>query len=319
VALVDEATERPDDPPMGFEARMRRIGAPPPLGVVQRRWVGLEGDEVVAYAFCQTWPDSDPDNSLVHVSVRPRHRRRGIGTRMLGHVLETIRAEGRGKVIIDSLSGVEWEPWLERLGLKRSLTDRASRIRISDVDMALMGSWMARATERAGEYELVYLETPVPEEHLAEWAKVKNAINDQPHEDLEWEELVMTPELWRSYEGFYHSRGDRGLIYAARHVPSGELVGFTLIFLTGFMPGIAFQSDTAVLDEHRNRGLGRLLKAAMVERLAADHPELEQIETMNAGSNRAMLGINVEMGFETVRMVTAWQGSTHDVLSNLHG
>jgi GNAT superfamily N-acetyltransferase len=127
----------------------------------------------------------------------------------------------------------------------------------------------------------------------------------------------MTGDLWRTYERFYEERGDKGQLYIVRHRPSGDFAGFTMIFLTDYLPGLAFQSDTAVLDKHRNLGLGRLLKATMVKRLVAEHPEVTQIETGNAGSNQAMLGINVEMGFETVRTLTAWQGSTSEILLNL--
>ncbi|MDQ1396172.1 MAG: hypothetical protein QOG64_1431, partial [Acidimicrobiaceae bacterium] len=72
-------------------------------------------------------------------------------------------------------------------------------------------------------------------------------------------------------------------------------------------PQRAWQGDTAVDPAHRNRGIGRWLKAAMLLHVMDERPELRRIETENAGSNDAMLGINVALGFEVLQWQAEWQ------------
>ena len=70
-----------------------------------------------------------------------------------------------------------------------------------------------------------------------------------------------------------------------------------------------WQGDTGVWPEHRERGLGRWLKAVNGLRLIEERPEVRWLYTGNAASNRAMLAINDAMGFRPVRYIGAWQVS----------
>ena len=46
----------------------------------------------------------------------------------------------------------------------------------------------------------------------------------------------------------------------------------------------------------------------MIEKVAADHPSIERIDTWNAGSNEPMLNINMAMGFKPILTINTWQG-----------
>ncbi len=72
-------------------------------------------------------------------------------------------------------------------------------------------------------------------------------------------------------------------------------------------PEVAYQGDTGVYPKHRERGLGRWLKAAMALRLLAERPGVDRIVTENAESNEAMLKINVDMGFRPRQNWGGWQ------------
>ncbi|HKY75356.1 MAG TPA: hypothetical protein VJS45_04400, partial [Acidimicrobiia bacterium] len=65
------------------------------------------------------------------------------------------------------------------------------------------------------------------------------------------------------------------------------------------------------------RGLGRWLKAVNALRLLDERPDVEFIDTWNAGSNEAMLGINVAMGFAPLENWGDWQASTNEVAAAL--
>ncbi|MHA6760187.1 GNAT family N-acetyltransferase [Streptacidiphilus sp. PAMC 29251] len=94
-------------------------------------------------------------------------------------------------------------------------------------------------------------------------------------------------------------RGQTLLTVAALGLDAGgeEVVaGFSEILLTAGTTR-ARQSDTAVLKQHRGRGLGLWVKAAMLQWLLGAHPEVDQVETVCALTNQHMIAINEELGF----------------------
>jgi GNAT superfamily N-acetyltransferase len=138
-------------------------------------------------------------------------------------------------------------------------------------------------------------------------AHLTHVMNTAPFDDLEHEDQVFTPELVLAFQEATRDRGVTTRTLVARHDPTGELAGFTELHVSRWDDTRGWQGDTGVDPAHRNRGLGRWLKAAMVLDALRTWPDLERIETGNAGSNDAMLAINVEMGFETAEWIGNWQ------------
>lgn len=317
VLAASEAEDLPDDPPMPFEQRRARMRAPVASHNQFFRWTAQEDGQVVGSAMALRWPDDDPDPGLVMLSVLPSHRRRGIATAMLDEALTLIEAEGSSRVIIDCTDGRPWEEALGSLGLKSVLGEKRSRLYMRDVDHDLIDRWIRQAGDRAPDYALVAFDSPVPEAYLESFCQVQNVMNTAPLEGLELADRLMTPEKLRSIETTIHDRGDRMLVLAAVHSETGNFVGYTDVMVQKYQRDQAFQSDTAVDPAHRNKGLGRLLKAAMAKRLLDEHPEVDRIDTYNVGSNAPMLAINLEMGFQPILTINAWQGDLAEVRANL--
>jgi mycothiol synthase len=78
---------------------------------------------------------------------------------------------------------------------------------------------------------------------------------------------------------------------------------------------IAQQGDTAVLDSYRNRGLGRWLKATMLEKVRQERPETRFIRTANAYSNKPMK-VNTELGFEHYTTDRLWQIEAERIMNH---
>jgi mycothiol synthase len=128
-------------------------------------------------------------------------------------------------------------------------------------------------------------------------------MNSAPRTET-FEDFAMTAEQIRQREEMSIRRGHRLWAVCARHDPSGELVGFTEIFLNAHRPWLAEQDNTGVDPIHRDKGLGRWIKAVNARRLLDQHPEVRIVETWNADVNAPMLAINDAMGF---RCAVRWQ------------
>ena len=305
--LVHDAERNPGDPPMSWEQRLS--GWRHVLDHLEiHRWVARDDGEIVAVAVLAMDTSSDPNNAFARVHVRPERRREGIGTLLMGPILDVVEADDRGSLITDTVDGAPWEPKLERLGMKKAFQAQTSRLLVEDIDWDLMDRWIERATERADGYGLKYVTFPIAEEDLQKWCDVMLLMNTAPSEDLEYEDFTMTPQKWRDIEAKDLARGRRLTAYVAVHQTSGDWVGLTEITYLDNQPEQAEQGDTAVDPAHRNKGLGRWLKASMIKRFIEEHPDVRSIDTGNAGSNEPMLNINYEMGYEPLRQECAWQG-----------
>jgi GNAT superfamily N-acetyltransferase len=59
--------------------------------------------------------------------------------------------------------------------------------------------------------------------------------------------------------------------------------------------------------KHRGHGIGKWIKARMVERILAERPTARYVRTGNAYSNAAMLSINDRLGFKIIWSTVVWQ------------
>jgi GNAT superfamily N-acetyltransferase len=199
------------------------------------------------------------------------------------------------------------------------LGERRSRLLLEEVDFDLMRRWIDRATERAADYTLLAMDAPYPEAALDKFCTMMQIMNTAPLEDYEMEEEHITPENWRDIEASVLQGQNQIHNLTAVHRPTGEFVGYTQLKTQGLQPDLAWQWDTGVHPDHRNKGLGRWLKAAMVMKVATEHPEVKRIDTENAGSNEPMLNINLAMGFKPIHEAGVWQGDLATARASLGG
>ena len=297
----------PDDPPQPFQQRMvgwRHI----PEHQDVRRWILREDGDIKGVAVTYMDKYEDLNNGFARVHVRPDSRRRGFAKLLASPALDVLEEGDRKSLITDVPEGSPIEPKLGALGMKKSFQDKRSRLVIADLDWDLMDSWIEKAAERASGYELLFLETPFPEEYLENWCAVMDVMNTAPKEDLEFDDATYTPEKWRDIEEKELAQGSRLVAYVAVDRATGQFVGLSEIIVQKHQPDLAWQGDTGVHPDHRNMGLGRWLKAAAIKKVMADHPDIERIDTGNAGSNEPMLNINVAMGYHPILLTNAWQG-----------
>lgn len=315
-------------------AAMREAGVPerlvPPAaqGVLDHRhapayehrdvWVARHGGDIVGYGRCD-WDDlpSNRHVALLDVHVAPARRGEGLGRRLLAATAEAAAARGCTTLTVEARTRGPAPRFLRAAGFTPRLHTPWNVCLTADVPADLMREWVAASRERAALYELVGWEGRCPDELLDGFVALWPVMNTAPTGDLDWEDEVMTAERWRAMEDDWSARQMTPWTLGARETARGRLVGFTTMVLRARWPAVAEQEDTGVLVEHRNRGLGRLLKASMMLRVMEERPEVEAVSTWNADSNAPMLAINRAMGFRAVEEWAEWQAD-HDAVRASH-
>jgi len=137
-----------------------------------------------------------------------------------------------------------------------------------------------------------------PEQYLAGFAAVANALSDAPRdagfEAMAWDEQRIRKLVDDQRELF----GSRGYLIAALHAGTGEMAAISHVEVDPELAEWGYQLITAVARPHRGHRLGLLTKAAMLDWLASAEPGLQRLVTWNAASNKHMVAINEALGYE---------------------
>lgn len=314
-----ELEARPDEVPTPYETYASRHRTMPShyegIG-----WVARHDGEVVGAVTADL--DRTGDNAHIieaFVQVRPSHRGRGIGRRLLAPVIETADRESR-RLLFGYTNGFvpSGGAFMQRLGAVPGLVERGSELDLKSLDRDLVLRWVEDGPVRAPDYELLLIEDHLPDELLEPFAALYDVSNSAPREALEMEDAHRTPEQIRDIERSRREGGFERILYLARHRPTGALAGWTELARHGSEPWKVQQYWTAVHPDHRGHALGKWLKAANIQRALERWPEARKIETGNALSNDAMLGINNGLGFRETESWTVWQVPVEEVRAYVH-
>ncbi len=308
--------ELPGDPPTPFQQRLVDWRHTPDFEM-DSHWILWEGERLVGTSGAEMNLEQNLDNAFGWLHVKKSDRGRGFGRMIAAPMLDAVQEQKRTRFACAIPEGSDVAALAERAGMKNALSAWRSRLSLADVDWDLVDEWVGRAQQRASDYELLFWSGPIPEEHLEAYCRLKDVMNDAPLEDYERDPDEMTPDMWRGLEEVDRGRCTDFLIYVARHKASGSLVGLTEAVYQVLNPPQAWQVDTGVDPAHREKGLGRWLKAAMLLKIRSDYPLVERIDTNNAGSNQPMLNINITLGFNPILVSHIWQGDLATIRERL--
>lgn len=318
-ANILQAETLPDDPPVPLSETIAGLQNIPDFvsAVAWAAW-NPEKTQIVGSAnvyFMKT--EENKHLAWCDLGVLPEYRRQGIGRRLLEATAEVPKREGRRLLMTGTNARVPaGEAFLERLGGERAMEAHTNQLVLADVDRALLMRWMTpESTER---FTLEAWKGPHPEDLLpAITALNEKAMNTSPRDNIDMEDMHFTPEQMRQMDQQTLAGGTERWTLAAREAASGKFVGYTEVLWNASSPQIVRQGGTGVFPEFRGFGLGKRLKAAMLDQVLRERPEARFVRTGNADSNGPMLRINHALGFRPYLSRTEWQVETSKVLTYL--
>ncbi len=234
----------------------------------------------------------------LYLVVHPRFRRRGIGGALLRHAARQAAENERSLLATAVRQGSAGEVFARHAGATPGIAE-ARRVQVlAKLRSGQVAALRESAARAAAGYSLLSWTGRTPDEHLAGFAAVHNAMQDAPrtagHEPSVWDAQRVRERIDDQRDLF----GTRGYSVVARHDATGELAAVTQIEVDPEYPEWAYQQITAVARPHRGHRLGLLVKAAMLEWLAVAEPGLQRILTGNAAANSYMISINEALGYE---------------------
>jgi GNAT superfamily N-acetyltransferase len=301
----------PGEPLIGLDETIRQANATPPF-VEMHVWAARRRSRSPILGMARLVIRHAADNqhaAYFHLGVLPEQRRQGLGTHLLRHVVEAAREAERPLLVTATDADVPaGEAFMTRVGGCVGQVSEISQLHLKELDGELIGQWKADG-EAAGLFQLGWWDGPFAAELLPEIAILKQAMNLAPRDDLGLEDSVWTPGMLRQIDDALEEKGIERWVVYGRSRDSGELAGYTELFWRPDRPDALEQGDTAVRVEHRRRGLGRWLKAAMLHRVLVERPQVEWVRTAGARSNTSMRRINDQLGFCSFKTWRLWNAA----------
>jgi len=310
----------PDDPPIPLEESIQELKNMPPF-VELKMWCawGAKQSGIIAEGFVGLLRmEENLHLAQFDITVHPGYRRQGLGRQLLALITEAARADNRRLLLTQTYDRMpSGEAFMTRLGAQKGLEGHVNQLRLSNLDHSLVEHWLEQGRGRASEFELGLWDGPYPEEQIAAVAQLVELTNQQPFGDLEIGDMHMTPAQIRQSEQQLFARGSQRWTFYVVEKLTGKFAGYTETVWNPNRPEILRQDMTGVFPEYRKKGLGRWLKAAMLDKVLKERPEVKYVRTGNADVNAAMLKINNELGFRPYMANALWQVEIDHVLAYL--
>lgn len=309
-ASTMKAEASPEDPPAPAEVfAQRQRWAPSDLD--QWGWFARNRDSIlVGVARARSHPSGQNANVLhLQVSVLPAWRRQGIGRRCIGLAVEL--ADAYDKTLLMGWTD-ERVPagtaFCQALGAEPGFHEHVHRLILADLDRDLLRDWIESGTSRAGDnYRLIGFDGRCPDELIEAVIDVLDVMADAPRDNLRQGHRRTTVAELREWEQLSSDTGTQAWWLFAQEKATGHLAGLTMVWWNPAQAKTVNQGETGVTAKHRGRGLGKWLKAAMLERILFERPDVKDVHTGNADSNAPMLDINHRLGFKPYIAHTKWQ------------
>ncbi|MCJ2531966.1 MAG: GNAT family N-acetyltransferase [Candidatus Thermoplasmatota archaeon] len=310
----------PDDPELE-DATIEAIMKRPDLHWERQRFAVLDPAKPDAYtgwlAFDVGRPEAPDYEENKHIlwtemEILIPYRRQGIGRRLLREAARVARKREKS-LLIGWTQEADGMAFCEAIGAEVGQRARQSRLKLNTVDWNMVALWVAEGPERSPVSTVRWFTNCIDDDFLEEFAQALTEVwNMMPRDNLKIGDEVYTSERIREDEARLAEAGAT-ILTAITQEADGAISGLTQM---GYFPDedwIIDQWMTGVRRSYRGRGLGKWLKAAMLQRVREDMPQVKVVCTGNAFSNAPMLSINARLGFKLYRESIVPQIRTKDL------
>lgn len=302
---------RPDDPVVPDDLVEKMMKRDDPFND-HKQFVMVEGDTVVGYYYVgKMKPDApgyDTNKQFIWIwaDALTTHRRRGIGTRWARMTLDFMK-EWDKTVCSTSAEEEDGHAFLRWIGASEKQKALENRLNFTTIDWPMIEQWIQQGKERSADISLQLYENSLPEEFFPEYAPIlSELLMTMPFDDIDHGEIVVTPETLKEQKSRAQELGSDLHTLVARSA-DGRLAGMTDVSWNPARSAYITQRFTGVHPDFRGRGLGKLLKAYMLDFLRNRYENLHWVVTGNAVSNDPMMKINKALGFREYKAASIYQ------------
>jgi mycothiol synthase len=261
----------------------------PPAAEARVCWTVAEGGALCGFAAVRHRRGAA--TGWLELQVHPGQRRHKVGTVLLAAARAYASASGV-RTLLGHYAGIAGAGFCHAVGAGEGQRDVRSMLRIGP---ALLAPVPVRG------YRLVRWTGECPNALLVSYAAARGAINDAPHADGVDEDW--SPVRVRDLEAMAARRG-RDIRVTAVMDGRAAVAAFTEMRVSPSPSALASVEDTAVIREHRGKGLATWVKTAALETLRQERADVAFVVTSNAWENWPIRAINLRMGFEPVLVWT---------------
>lgn len=287
-----EAERRPDRVPQPLDSYIA-FARNLPSQFDDHTWL-VETSEGTPVATGACWSNRAGDTQVMECDlfVRRDRRRSGIGSHLLRLICEETSSEGRSVLTWSTFDAVAaGDAFARRLGARVARVNRTSELRLADVDWEMVNTWAQGGRERARRYRLEMVDGVFPDHLRADAAAFHHIMQTAPRDDLDIGDVTIDTDDIAELDGALIEAGRERWTCFVRD-PHGNCVGGTEVTFEPWEPSTGLQQNTGIDPAHRGLGLAKWAKAAMLDRIRRDRPDVERVQTDNAFSNAPMLAIN---------------------------
>ncbi len=311
-ARAAELFERPDAPWWSEAEAVVEFRQPNPMQKLTG-YVAVDDGDLVGGAYVAFPLVDNKTMAWGGVFVPPEHRGNGIGSLLLGHLVDVTAAQSRTALLVeanipfDRRDDHPYRRFAERHGFAlANIEIRRDRPLPADDD------WLADLADTAAPHHAgysleVHTEDDMPDDLLPSYCDAWNRLGlEAPTGDIVFEAEGLTPKLFRRRAAKSRAQG-RTAYHAIGLDGNRRVVAYSTLAVSKHTPDTVYQWGTLVLPEHRGHRLGMAVKVHNLQTLQRHHPDAQRITTSNTEDNQAMVDINVRLGFEPVEILAEFQ------------
>lgn len=300
-----------------------------------KRWLDDEEDETVISlnAFCNgqivgqmdviTRSESNPEYEInkgfgkIYGYVRKDFRGKGIGTLLAKKSLHTAKEIGLHTISISTFleSG---DRFIQHLGGTQTCKFSGMKLELENVDWNLIDQWLEISSKNNTGWTIEN-HTKVNEQFISDVLDLSFAIhNDLININSNDTKILKEVEEkgWRN-SGKYSEKYMKHYYCFLVKDGNGKTIGYTEAGIGHDNNSKLSQYVTGVATDHRGKGIGKYLKALMLDLVREKHPEVTYITTGNNDMNSPMLGINTKLGFVKTDSETGYKLSVDEGIKRI--